>query len=443
MLDALLLLIASADIYMVAQHLRAGKWHDPRDSLAVETEVFAARARIRPVGFEDELDEQVENRIGKFMKENPADYERIMNEMTLRYGGEEAGRKKFIEGIEKEERLKMQSVGPGGRMKWHFEGIEVAGESLTGRVKVVEVPWQAERPDLIRFEGDRSLVGRLLHRGPVRVGNTEAVVARVGDTSFDAVFAMEDALGPEIARLKPGSTIDILIEPTFQLTFKAKASSRLPGNVMKSAWYVRNPTTGLRCLYLNRKDPPRMFVTLAVPGRAVSEDGKTTASFWNLSGSSITILQDDVSVLCRVGGFTGNFVRVMFLILCQLMFLAALGVLAGSFLSFAVACVLAFGVLPFSLARRFLTEAVKLPKGGFAEADPFAMMGYVVMKIMSVPLPDFATTNRSDALVDGMVVTWSGMAATAGFVVAVQTAVVLALACLIFTKRELAAVQTA
>ena len=442
MLDALLLLIASADIYMVAQDLRGGKWLNPLDRLAVETEVFTARAGIKPVSVDDEVARRVDERLDTFRREKPDQFARLMSALVSRYGDEQTALEKYQEDIAKQERMKMESVGPRGTLKWTFEGLQVEGESLTGTATVVEPPWGPGRTDLFRFEADRALIGRLLHRGPVRIGKTEAIVVRIGDTFFDALFTVADAGKVEVTRLKPGSTVEILIDPTLQLSFKAKAGSRLPGNVINNSWHVMTPDTKVICVYPNREDPPNMDITLAVPGRAIS-DGKTVAYFFNQSLASITILRDDVSVLARVGGFTGNFIRVMVLILCQLMFLAALGVLAGSFLSFAVACVLAFGLLPFSLARGFLTEAMKRPRAGWGSADVFTIVGHVALKIMSVPLPDFAMTNRSDALVDGMVVTWWSMAETAGFVVGVQTTAILLLACLIFTKRELAAVQVA
>ncbi|MEE9545802.1 MAG: caspase family protein, partial [Rhodospirillales bacterium] len=44
-------------------------------------------------------------------------------------------------------------------------------------------------------------------RGPVRIGKTEAIVVRIGDTFFDAVFTTADARKAEIARLKQEAEI--------------------------------------------------------------------------------------------------------------------------------------------------------------------------------------------------------------------------------------------
>ena len=443
MLDALLLAIVAADIYMVAQDLRGGKWRDPMDRLAVETEVFTARKRITPEPFDEELARRVERRIKTFREETPAEYKRLVEALAARYGDQQTGLDRYYREIHKQELQKLQSVAPWGTRTWSFEGITIAGESLTGPATVGKAPVHQKRRVLIRFECDELLLRHLLYSGPLRVGQTEAIVWDVGEKHFDAAFTLADAQRAEIAGLKPGSTIDIRIDPTLQLSYQARASGELPGHVVKNSWHVTNRSTGIKCYYLDLENPPRTFVTIPVPSRAVGKDGELVAQFFNRTPSSLTILQEDVSVLCPAGGFAGNFFRVMVLILCQLMFLAALGVMAGSFLSFAVACLLAFGMLPFSLARGFLTEALALPKGGWTEADPLTAMGHIALKVMSVPLPDFASTNRGDALVDGMVVTWGEMAATGGFVLGVQTAVILAVACVVFTKRELARVQVA
>ena len=145
-------------------------------------------------------------------------------------------------------------------------------------------------------------------------------------------------------------------------------------------------------------------------------------------------------MLYRTGSFGGNFVRAMSLIQAQLMFLAALGTLAGSLLSFSVGALVCFVVLPFSLARGFLSEAVALPRGGEG-ADPFTFVGHYVFKLMALLLPDFTSVSPADALVGGMNIAWDVLGTQAGINVVVRCGLVLALACLIFHKRELARVQ--
>ena len=122
-------------------------------------------------------------------------------------------------------------------------------------------------------------------------------------------------------------------------------------------------------------------------------------------------------------------------------FLAALGVLAGTFLSFPVACLFCFGSLPFSIAREFLADSTKISDDGIAQTDLFNVLGHYVLKGLSALLPDFARTSPADSLVDGMYISWLSLGMTAAIVVAAQTAILLIVACLIFRKRELASIQ--
>ncbi|MCD6364863.1 MAG: hypothetical protein J7M14_03220, partial [Planctomycetes bacterium] len=154
-----------------------------------------------------------------------------------------------------------------------------------------------------------------------------------------------------------------------------------------------------------------------------------------------TILHDDISVLYHVGSFGVNIIKAMLLILCQLAFLAALAVLAGTFLSFPVSCLLCFSVLPFSLARDFLTTSVRLEGPGVTTVDIFTYMGHWIVKAMKFVLPDFNSTFPNTQIVDGMCISWTWVGQTAGIVFALQTALLLAIACLVFHNRELARVQ--
>ena len=445
LLDALLLTIAAADVYIVAQSLRNQRTRadDPLDGLAVESEVFTARARIAPMSIEDKLKDRVGARIAKFREDNPVEFQRELGARGADRD-EQGALDAYYNEIYKQELQKSQTIGPFRTMRWDFENIALAGRPATGTVTVAEIIGEVGTRTHIRFEGPELLIRKLVYRGPVQIGGAEAQVRDLS-AGFVAAFMLDDAgENTKIGRLKVGDTIGVRIDPTLQVSFKARsAGGKLPGGKMQTSWTVQNRTDAVTVYYPNRSDPPRMVRTLVVPGRAVDKKGQMTVAVLNQNPASLRILRDDVSVLYRVGSFEGNVFRVMLLILGQLMFLAALGVMAGTFLSFSVGCVLAFGVLPFSLGRKFLTDSVKLPRGGWAEADPITAVGHVILKAMGTVLPDFAATNRSDALVDGMVVTWSDVGAAMGVAVCIQTVILLALATLIFTKRELAGVQVA
>jgi len=125
----------------------------------------------------------------------------------------------------------------------------------------------------------------------------------------------------------------------------------------------------------------------------------------------------------------------------QLVFLAAVAVFAATFLSFPVACLLCFGLLPFSMATEFLADSVKLPRDAAAGASVLTYVAHYIVKVMTALLPDFTKTSPAEALVGGMQIGWGAVAAEAGWSLALRAALGLLLACLIFRKRELAWVQ--
>ncbi len=190
-----------------------------------------------------------------------------------------------------------------------------------------------------------------------------------------------------------------------------------------------------------RTDAGKTTATITVPARAISSDGRLRVRYFNASPFSIVLAAQDVAVLYRVGGFEGNLVRAMLLILLQLMFVAGLGILMGCFLSFPVACLGCFVLLPFGLSREFLTDAVKPAIGEDMDAELIVTFGRYVFNFMKHLIPDMETTSPADRLVDGRYISWLSVGETTMWTLLVSTGAVLTIAWLIFRKRELARVQ--
>jgi hypothetical protein len=186
--------------------------------------------------------------------------------------------------------------------------------------------------------------------------------------------------------------------------------------------------------------------TLTVSARLVDPNGQLEVGYLNLPDSagrstSVTILDRDVSVLYHSGGFEGNFLRAMGLVLLQLVFLAAVGVFAGSFLSFPVACLIGFATLPLSMARGFLSDSLRVNTHMPSALDALTIVGAWAYRVVQVLLPDFAQTSPVDWLVGGLNISWEHLGQVAVLTLLARAAPILAIACLIFHKRELARVQ--
>ena len=90
----------------------------------------------------------------------------------------------------------------------------------------------------------------------------------------------------------------------------------------------------------DRADPVRTFREIEVPAQVIADDGYLAVGFLNVPLNDTTVifpLEDGLELLYKADTFTANFIRGVLLILFRLIFLACLGVLAASFLSFPVA----------------------------------------------------------------------------------------------------------
>lgn len=440
LLVLLLLALAGGGIYGVAQHLRGRSALGPEDRRTVETEIFTARRRVSPDPVN--IERLVEARIG-WLKENNHYASAIESYRSAKNLDTDAAVRELKAQIRKDFSTAMQSAAPPIRtgrqvtfysLSWNFSGINVAGTEMRATGRIAEVSSAKER--LMLIEAPPAVVGRLVYKGPVQV---EDIDGRVDDRRKDSfVFKPDDPKGARIASLEANGEVSILIEPTIQITYKPKASSSVPGETLDSEWEIRSPTTGFAAR-VSRSDPVKLQSTLTLSARVVGQDGKMRVTYINHSPATVSILNRDISVLYRVGGFEWNFIRSLVLAALPLMFMAGVGILAGSFLSFPVGCLVSFAVLPFGLMRGFLAEAVDPGKAASEAGGVFLQVGHGINVLMSVLLPDLSSP--AESLVDGMNIGWITVGGGVTLTLVVRTLLVLSAACVIFQKRELAAVQ--
>lgn len=173
---------------------------------------------------------------------------------------------------------------------------------------------------------------------------------------------------------------------------------------------------------------------------------------------------EGLQMLYRVGTFEGNLVRAMIMLWLRLAFLAMLGIAAGTFLTFPVACLLCLVVFFSSAGSGYLNESISSYAGsaqkdaGFFQsiAWPFIEIGKalgegkwwtaikIVIKLVGsgfmaiVPaLGDYTPVHN---LTDGRVIPWQWLGRAALWIGLVWTAAVGVVGYLIFRRRELARV---
>ena len=522
LLDAILLVVAAGVIFGVAHHLRTTEALNRLDRRAVEDEVFAARARVAPQPLTEDVNRLLQREIGRLNEEGRLE-DTLRPYLERAQGDEAKARERFEKELRKQITEAMQSVGPGGVLRWEFAGVEPSATGLRGEGKVtarmaqhrlvveageeliqkaleqdkiktltidgeqvdrvrvgpeqfeafaydspdrpsplaglqagqtVSVRLETRKGEIVReearlerhavdllvwLETAPALTNRMLADTYATLDGVNARVQAVGDSRLAVRFFEYDARRSEVTAMAPGKAVDIVVEPTVQLSYEIAPVGSKRGDSIRGQWGAGGGTDELPPHWDVRSDPKNLQTRWDIPSALVGDDGRLVVQYRNLSPRVVRILHKDVELFYRVGGFGWNFLRAVLLMFVQLVFLAAVGVLAGSFLSFAVGCLAALALLPFSMAQDFLADATKY--GSAADASPLVVFGRGVFRVMTFLLPDFGRTSPADTLVDGAYIAWTDVARAFGQVALVQAGLALLLGCLIFRKRELARVQ--
>jgi hypothetical protein len=196
---------------------------------------------------------------------------------------------------------------------------------------------------------------------------------------------------------------------------------------------------------------PGSLQSVELPGRVLAGLGAVDVAFENRdpAGAAAYFDPDDgLRLLVHRGGFAGNYLRSLLVLLFQAAFLAAIGLTAGSLLSMPVA---SFAALAVVLATR-LTGAIAGMAGdgpvlfqttgakeGWALALERAYHGYfVALKWATVPLRG---TDTLDRLATGQLVGWGEVARAGLLEIGVGCGLLAVLGAWLFRRRELGAAQ--
>lgn len=440
LLNVVLLAVAGGAVYGLAQHLRgkenlsetAGGPANQNDYRRVETEIFVARDQIRPEPLN--VDKALADRVAALRREDR--YEKVLETYmeSKTQGNREQAEQMLLDELHKQVTQEKQSVPPMSRvaLQWTFANVRPQDQTRRGQAKLAAVDPGSRK---LVLRGAPGLTAHVVHGGPVWIDGLEAQAGRTNRKGyFEAYFTLDDWMTLQKREIKGEQVMAITIEPLIQLKYKATAGGELEDGRVKSLWVFTNPKTGY-AYQAFRSDAPAGEETITVPAKVVSDDGRTVVNFINRSTASISILHADLAMLYRMGAFEWNFVRACLLMLLALAFLSALGLFAGSFVSFPVACLLCFCVLPYTVGGSFLASATR------ADNSAGMMLSHLAYRGMTVLLPDLMQTLPTDHLVQGLRLSWLGLARIAVATVAVRAMLVLALAWAIFRNRELARVQ--
>ena len=234
------------------------------------------------------------------------------------------------------------------------------------------------------------------------------------------------------------------VEPLAQsmfIKFKYDVAVNPPDMQVFGRWfagdyqYIRYGTESKTPVYDRiHKHSVRNFHEIEVPAAVVPEHGHLAVAFQNapLNNTVIIFPPDGIEVLYKADTFTGNFVRAVLLILSRLIFLACLSILASTFLSFPVAILLCLVLFSTASVSGFVIESFS-----YMSENISIIYSYTIKWIIQL-LPQFDKYNPTKFLVPARLLSWSLLARCAGVMVCIKAFLLLVIALVIFSYREIA-----
>lgn len=202
---------------------------------------------------------------------------------------------------------------------------------------------------------------------------------------------------------------------------------------------------------------PTMSHTIPVPSSLVRDDGTIKVTIYNPymspdgseAPSTINFEHEDFELLYKVGNFEGNFLRAILVMWLKLAFLGLLGIVCATFLSFPVACLLAFTVFVVWLLGPFVAEALEAfyppPLSEVDWSSPSQAIAWAVtllirfiasaMVFVGGQIGEYKPT---DALIQGRYISWASVIGGIGRLLIIWCGTLLVIGYLVFRRRELA-----
>lgn len=263
--------------------------------------------------------------------------------------------------------------------------------------------------------------------------------------------------------------------PTLQLRFKPKARSAKDDNMVRLEMRVNDrpyfdPVPGAN---QGRAIPPvrnNTFHTATILSQDIRDDGTLDLTIINTGAdvgqSAISFAPGEgLEIFYKVGGFGENLARGLLVMWVRLGFLAALGLMAATFLGFPVACLFCFLVFFAAIGSEYLGESLgsyaSIPRdevpwwnkitltfskfvGHFKEGEPYKAFKLVIRLVgeaFTFVVPPMAKYSPTPLIAYGRSVEGSMILGVLTHIGLISTGVLAVVASYVFGRREVAQVQ--
>lgn len=244
-------------------------------------------------------------------------------------------------------------------------------------------------------------------------------------------------------------------EKWIQLRYKTDVSGYPSDEIFRAAWVFGDPFKATPEYSSRTRHMVGRYHTIRVPADAVAEDHTLLVRFYNRNpfegeAQAANVIDfrasEPVEVLFIVGSFEWNLVRLLILMQCKLMFLAAVALLAVTVFSFPVACLASFTVYVLAGTRTFILESLDFASDDFAGMFS-SLKEFLVQSIIHVyglvhwVIPDFGYYSAVEDFVNGRNVSLVWVLQGITELALLKTALLLGIAILLFYRREVAEVS--
>ena len=409
-LNAILLLTCCTGVFLFTEYLRSTpaigeiRAYEPEDArdrivedrLILETQVLQARVAVQPPPDIRRDDPDFQAAVREYIEgiqandpmfaaaENAADQRRVLDNM---YG-------RVFDDLYTSETARLRSVAPGAGRAFSIPGLGYARAN--------------DEPLLLRWRVDAgaNAPDESFHV-TILVGNKYAIVRECS-----LGFTHAAPISPAIVIQGRGITLD---DPDYALAERAIASGDLVGEFVDAGDLIA-PDGSLQIDFVNGD---------AVTGR-VNQD-------------TMTFPAGGVEVSYSHGNYRANFVRVVAVLWIKLSFLAMLAIVASTFLSFPVACLVALGTFLTAESSGFLSVALETFTLHDRQNNPL-IINFTIYYVASAVAWVFEVYRDVDPIgriVEGRLLSWGGVARGVGVLGAI-TATLYLVAVMTFRRRELA-----
>ncbi|MCH7812789.1 MAG: hypothetical protein IID40_02090 [Planctomycetes bacterium] len=238
-------------------------------------------------------------------------------------------------------------------------------------------------------------------------------------------------------------------EKFIQVRYKAEARRYPPDEILRTRWAAGDPQKGIPTYVQDVRHIVGRYHTMHFPADSVGPDRTLNVTFINANMfpgeeqfDNVMLFEGDraVEVLFEVGTFGGNLIRLLVLIQCKLMFLAAVSLMFATVFSFPVAVLCSLTVYVLASLRQFLDDAIGFLEnqgatGLYKTVFPWLLEGLYLV------IPNFGAYDGIEVLADGRNVSLAWVLLAILWLVLIGTTLASLLGCVLFHRREVSEVS--